>query len=65
VAGEVFPLRRLSDKSVVVSDDAVLPVMTWKEAPPGHDLEPAAIGEFRATDALVISMDRLKFRQAR
>jgi DEAD/DEAH box helicase domain-containing protein len=56
--GELFPLRRLTDGSVVVSDDAVLPLRTWKEAPAGQDLDAAAIGELRTTDALVISLDR-------
>lgn len=56
--GELFPLRRLSDGSVVVSDDAVLPIRTWREAPPGRDLDPAAIGELRTTDALVVGLER-------
>jgi DEAD/DEAH box helicase domain-containing protein len=56
--GELFPLRKLSDGSVVVSDDAVLPLKTWKAAPAGQDLDPAAIGELRTTDALVVSLDR-------
>ena len=56
--GELFPLRRLTDGSVVVSDDAVLPLRTWKDAPAGQDLDAAAIGELRTTDALVISLDR-------
>ena len=56
--GELFPLRRLTDGSVVVSDDAVLPLRTWKEAPAGQDLDAAAIGELRTTDALVVSLDR-------
>ena len=56
--GDLFPLRRLTDGSVVVSDDAVLPLRTWKEVPAGQDLDAAAIGELRTTDALVISLDR-------
>ena len=56
--GDLFPLRRLADMSVVVSDDAVLPLRTWREAPPGQDLDAAAIGELRTTDALVVSLDR-------
>ena len=56
--GDLFPLRRLTDGSVVVSDDAVLPLRTWKEAPAGQDLDAAAIGELRTTDALVVSLDR-------
>ena len=56
--GELFPLRRLTDGSVVVSDDAVLPLKTWKAAPAGQDLDAAAIGELRTTDALVVSLDR-------
>lgn len=58
--GELFPLRRLTDASVVVSDDAVLPLKTWKAAPAGQDLDAAAIGELRTTDALVVSLDRPK-----
>ena len=42
----------------MVSDDAVLPLRTWKEAPAGQDLDAAAIGELRTTDALVVSLDR-------
>lgn len=56
--GDLFPLRKLTDGTVVVNDEAVLPLKTWKEAPPGRDLEPAAIGELRTTDALVVSLDR-------
>jgi len=56
--GDLFPLRRLTDGSVVVSDDAVLPLRTWKAAPAGQDLDAAAIGELRTTDALVVSLDR-------
>jgi DEAD/DEAH box helicase domain-containing protein len=56
--GELFPMRRLTDGSVVVSDDAVLPVRTWREAPPGLDLDPAAIGELRTTDALVVDLEQ-------
>ena len=36
----------------------MLPLKTWRAAPPGQDLEPAAIGELRTTDALVVSLDR-------
>jgi DEAD/DEAH box helicase domain-containing protein len=56
--GELFPLTKLTDGSVVVSDDAVLPLRTWKAAPAGQDLEAAAIGELRTTDALVVGLDR-------
>ena len=56
--GELFPLRKLGDGSVVVSDDAVLPLRTWRAAPAGQDLDAAAIGELRTTDALVVSLDR-------
>jgi len=56
--GDLFPLRRVSDGTIVVSDEAVLPLKTWREAPPGQDLEPAAIGELRTTDALVVDLDR-------
>ncbi|HET9894975.1 MAG TPA: DEAD/DEAH box helicase [Streptosporangiaceae bacterium] len=57
--GDLFPLRKLTDGSVVVSDDAVLPPRTRKAAPEGQDLDAAAIGELRTTDALVVSLDRL------
>ena len=56
--GDLFPLRKLADGTIVVNDEAVLPLKTWKAAPPGHDLDPAAIGELRTTDALVVSLDR-------
>jgi len=56
--GGLFPLRRLTDGTIVVGDEAVLPLKTWRAAPPGQDLDPAAIGELRTTDALVISLDR-------
>lgn len=56
--GNLFPLRRLSDQSVVVPDNAMLPRRTWKVPPPGQDLDAAAIGELRTTDALVVSLDR-------
>jgi DEAD/DEAH box helicase domain-containing protein len=54
----LFPLRRLADNSVVVSDDAILPPKTWREAPAGQDLDAAAIGELRTTDALVVGLNR-------
>ena len=55
--GDLFPLRRLSDASVVVTDDSLFPPRTWK-APAGTDLGDAAIGELRTTDALVVGLDR-------
>src|SRR6185437_15545405 len=36
----------------------VLPLKTWNAAPAGQDLDAAAIGELRTTDALVVSLDR-------
>lgn len=58
--GNLFPLRRLPDGSVVVSDEAVLPLKTWRAAPAGQDLDAAAIGERRTTDALVVSLEQPK-----
>jgi DEAD/DEAH box helicase domain-containing protein len=55
--GDLFPLRRLSDASVVAADDSLFPPRTWK-TPPGIDLGDAAIGELRTTDALVVGLDR-------
>ena len=55
--GALYPLRRLSDKSVVVSDKALLPMTQWV-VPPGTEIGRAAIGEIRTTDALLIRLDR-------
>jgi DEAD/DEAH box helicase domain-containing protein len=56
--GELFPLQKLSDGTVVVADDTVLPLKTWKAPSAGQNLGLAAIGELRTTDALVVSLDR-------
>lgn len=56
--GELFPLKKLADGTVVVPDDTVLPLKTWKAPAAGQDLGLAAIGELRTTDALVVSLDR-------
>jgi DEAD/DEAH box helicase domain-containing protein len=55
--GDLYPLRRLGDASVVAADDSLFPPRTWK-TPPGYDLGDAAIGELRTTDALVVGLDR-------
>lgn len=55
-SGRLFKLHRLADRTVVVHD-------TFPErssAPAGGiPLEPAAIGELRTTDALVVRLDRV------
>lgn len=53
--GELFPLRRLFDGSVAVTDPSLYPPNLW-EVPGGVDLDPAAIGEVSITDVLLVSL---------
>lgn len=54
--GSLFRLRRMADRTVV-SEDSVFP--PGEPAPEsGIALDPAAIGEIRTTDALVVGLDR-------
>lgn len=57
--GRLFPLRRLADRSIVVTDSTL-----YAEEPPfmkygGEALDPVAIGEVRRTDVLVLQLDQL------
>jgi DEAD/DEAH box helicase domain-containing protein len=51
----LFPLRTLTDGSVIVPDPSRYPPNTW-HIPNGTDLEPAAIGEVRTTDVLLVEL---------
>lgn len=56
--GRLFPLRRMSDHSVVVPDTGLYRVDV--QVPSGGTrLDDAAIGEVRTTDVLVVSLDRI------
>ncbi|MEK6438958.1 DUF1998 domain-containing protein [Pseudonocardia sp. T1-2H] len=53
--GALFPLRQLTDGSVIVPDPSRYPPKTW-QIPAGTSLEPAAIGEVRTTDVLIVGL---------
>ena len=53
--GRLFPLLQLHDRSVVVPDQSLYPPRSW-HIPTGNDRGPAAIGEIRTTDVLIVSL---------
>lgn len=56
--GDLFPLRKLADGSVVVPEESLYPPKTWL-VPSGTDTGRAAIGEVRTTDVLVVKLTKI------
>lgn len=57
--GNMFPLVRMSDQSVVCDDPSVYDGPMRVKTETGTPLEPGAIGEIRPTDVLVLTLDRV------
>jgi DEAD/DEAH box helicase domain-containing protein len=56
--GDLFPLRELTDGSVVVPEQSLYPPKTWL-TPAGTDKGRAAIGEVRTTDVLLVGLTEI------
>jgi DEAD/DEAH box helicase domain-containing protein len=59
--GLLFPLARLGDQSVVVSDSSLF-ARSDVVLPPGAPMDPAAIGEVRPTDVLTLALDNVQLK---